>query len=216
MKIYYHLYEKQTGLQKEKAGHQAGYALLSYALRKEYGIEKLPVIEKGRYGKPYFSEYPQIHFNISHCDGMAACVLAERETGIDVEGKRRVRQAILKKALTESERQELLTYWREEPEMGFLHYWTLKESFIKAIGKGLSYPLCEIEFKLEHREEKLIQISSNQKGWKFFQTIIKGNYLLAVCCDEAESAAGEQSLYEVTCEEMPVKCSNFFNTENTD
>lgn len=148
MYLYYCFYQNCRGEQKERVGHRAAYALLSYGLKKEYGIFALPDIKKGRYGKPYFAKYPQIFFNISHCDGMAACVIAKQEIGIDVERKRRVTQAVVKKSLTQKEREQLQQYKKEEFEMGFLRYWTLKESFIKAIGRGLSFPLCEIEFQL--------------------------------------------------------------------
>jgi len=216
LNIYYSLYDKQTASQKEKVGHQVGYALLSYVLFREYGIEKLPVMEKGRYGKPYFPKYPQIHFNISHCDGMAACVLTEQEAGIDVEGRRKISQALIRKALTENERKELLTYWEEELEIGFLHYWTLKESFIKAIGKGLSYPLNKAEFSLRERKKTLVSVSSNQKEWRFFQTFIKDNYLLSVCFHKTEPIPELWHPQEMICEELMRNCSNFFNTENTD
>lgn len=146
MNIYYYLYKNNTGKQKEKAGHQAAYVLLSYILEKEYGIFKFPKIEKSPYGKPYFPDYPQIHFNISHCDNMAVCVTAGYEVGIDIERKRQVKQILVKKVLTQKEQIDLQKRKEEEFEMAFLQYWTLKESFIKAIGRGLSFPLCDIEF----------------------------------------------------------------------
>lgn len=220
MKIYYSLIEEDTGKQKNIAGHQAGYALLSYALQKEYGMEELPAMEKGQYGKPYFPKYPQIHFNISHCVGMASCVLAEREVGIDVEGRRRISQSLVNKVLTEDERKELLkegdNNFKEDFEMRFLRYWTLKESFIKAIGKGLSYPLCEVEFRLERKEENQIQVFSNQKDWQFIQTVLKDKYLLSVCFDKEEPIEKVWDIQEISYLQLHTKCSNFFNTENTD
>lgn len=220
MKIYYSLTEEDTGKRKNKVGHQVGYALLSYALQKEYGIDKLPTMEKGKYGKPYFPKHPQIHFNISHCIGMTACILSEWEVGIDVEGRRRVSQSLINKVLAENERKELLgdddKDFKEDFEMRFLRYWTLKESFIKAIGKGLSYPLCEVEFRLERREDNQIQVFSNQNDWHFFQTVLKDNYLLSVCFDKEEPVENVWDLQEVSYLQLSAMCSNFFNTENTD
>lgn len=209
MGVYYCFYnriENKIKEQKEKAGHKAGYALLSYALEKEYKIYKLPKIEKGRYGKPFFPDYPQIQFNISHCDSMAVCVLARQEVGIDVEEKRKVSQALVKKALTEQERDTLQQKPVEYFEMGFLQYWTLKESFIKAIGRGLSFPLKDVEFyfhpnqrfpnllslstlqkqSLSNLFTSLSPISSNQKDWQFFQIVLEENYLLSVCFRKEE------------------------------
>lgn len=207
MNIYYSLYSNNR--KDQKAGHRTGYALLSYALEKEYRMDRLPKIERGRYGKPFFSDYPQIHFNISHCNGMAVCALARQEVGIDVEKRRQVSLALVKKALTEQEREELQNYSEKDFEMGFLQYWTLKESFIKAIGKGLSFPLNKIEFYLEKTQifQNLtpllevqdinlfdwIPIASNQKDWQFFQFFLKKDYLLSLCFYR------EEAIYKEKC-----------------
>ncbi len=207
MKIYYCFgCSDKAG---QKTGHAAGYALLSYALKKEYQIDTLPKIEKGRYGKPFFPAYPQIHFNISHCNGMAACILAEKEVGIDTEKKRQVNFSLIKKALTEQERKTLQNISKEQFEMSFLQYWTLKESFIKAIGRGLSFPLEEIEFYLTKsqtvqtlyplfKEQAPIflistPILSNQSDWQFVQFYLKDDYFLSVCFHKEEPLCQEQN-----------------------
>ena len=43
-------------------------------------------LEKGPYGKPYLTGYPEIHFNISHSGGWAVCALASMPCGVDGEG----------------------------------------------------------------------------------------------------------------------------------
>ncbi len=225
MDVYYCFYDKKKE-QKEKIAHQIGYGLLFYGLKKRYGIEQVPKIEKGKYGKPYLYDYPQIYFNISHCNGAAVCIIAEYEIGIDIEGKRRVTQALVQKALTEREKKDFSCYQAEDVEMGFLQYWTLKESFIKAIGRGLSFPLCEVEFYLK-QDQRFLQflqlskeqkpfyfqkqihlIASNQKKWQFLQTVLGEHYLLSICFPNQEG------IY-TTCKLQEVKSSNFFNRENT-
>ena len=62
-----------------------GRKLLLRGLKLEYGIEELPEISFEKYGKPYFLNYPKIHFNISHCDKAVTCILSKRPVGIDVE-----------------------------------------------------------------------------------------------------------------------------------
>lgn len=36
-------------------------------------------------GKPWFPQYPQIHFNLSHTAGAAVCALHDQAVGVDVE-----------------------------------------------------------------------------------------------------------------------------------
>ena len=47
MDVYYCFYDKKKE-QKEKIAHQIGYGLLFYGLKKRYGIEQVPKIEKGK------------------------------------------------------------------------------------------------------------------------------------------------------------------------
>jgi len=177
-----------------KLGHTMAYALLSYALNETYGINCLPKIQRYAYGKPYFPALSQICFNLTHCNGMVACILSRWEAGIDAEQRRPVKEALIQKVLTNSEREQLLKNWKQDLERGFLRYWTLKESFIKAIGTGLSYPLCEVEFCMEEKEDGAVQISSNQKDWCFFQTIIEEKFILSACFKQEE---GEWNIKKV-------------------
>ena len=55
-----------------------GMYLLSQALSSRFGLsislDALPdALEQNAYGKPRLKHYPNIHFNISHCDGLVAC-----------------------------------------------------------------------------------------------------------------------------------------------
>ena len=62
-----------------------------------------------------------------------------------------------------------------ERDMLFFTLWTLKEAYIKAIGKGLSYPVNEAEFFIEDGK-----ITSNIKGYEFRRYIIEdGKFVMA-------------------------------------
>lgn len=70
----------------------------------------------GRNGKPYLAR-GGLHFNVSHCDGMALFGFAPSEIGVDIEALRA----------------------GECP--AFLRRWTRYEALAKAIGEGVSLPL---------------------------------------------------------------------------
>lgn len=59
--------------------------LLRHALRQEYGMTRLPKIETGKKGKPFFPDHPALHFNLSHCKYAVACALDGAPVGVDAE-----------------------------------------------------------------------------------------------------------------------------------
>ena len=87
--MYLPISEKNDGNrtgQKHRTEHEAGTELLAVGLRELYGMElNRDRLSYGQHGKPYLRNHPEIHFNISHCEGLAVCVFSDTETGVDVE-----------------------------------------------------------------------------------------------------------------------------------
>ena len=113
--------------------HNKAYLLLDKILR-DIGISKYE-IKKTNLGKPYIEGLP-IHFSISHTDGLACCVLADTECGIDCEI---ITQRDKIKEMTnryfvgdEIATMERCNYSYEE----FLKIWTCKEAIGKKLGCG--------------------------------------------------------------------------------
>ena len=53
---------------------------------QEYGLREAEVrIALGENEKPYFPDYPDIHFNVSHSEKMVLAVFADTEVGCDIE-----------------------------------------------------------------------------------------------------------------------------------
>ena len=51
-----------------------------------FGLREANVrIAEGTYGKPYFPDYPDIHFSVSHSEKMVLAVFADTEVGCDIE-----------------------------------------------------------------------------------------------------------------------------------
>ncbi|TCK33790.1 4'-phosphopantetheinyl transferase [Paraburkholderia sp. BL8N3] len=109
------------------------------------------------YGRPFLVAYPELSFNISHTDGLIALAVAQTgEIGMDVERLQtgRATSALADYSFAASERAALNAIAAEEFDEAFLTYWTLKESYIKALGTGLSTPLDSFSFSVE--DEKSI------------------------------------------------------------
>lgn len=118
------------------------YLMLQYALRECYGITVFRM-KTGKYGKPYLSEYPHIHFNISHCKEGCAVAVADRPIGVDIQEIRPFSWSVAKYVCSHSELEQLEKC--VDRESCFTKMWTIKESYIKMIGQGLSYGLDRID-----------------------------------------------------------------------
>lgn len=172
---------EKTEQSRHLVEHEAGQYLLRYAIKEEYGIPVLPAIEKGTYGKPYFPSASNIHFNISHAGYMVVCAVAQAEVGVDIEAVRKIREGMVERVLTKTERGWLEK--REDKESSFIRLWNLKESYVKMTGEGLSKDFREIEFFLP--DEDFDEILCNQKGYSFFQKQVKEHMYLALCIKQA-------------------------------
>lgn len=121
--------------------------LLMYGL-KQQGVDLCDIrYGYGINGKPYISGEDNIHFNISHSGEVAVCVLSSKEIGCDIEksvdnGSKFSRLKIAERFFAAEECEMIAAMQSEElkREM-FFRLWTLKESFIKATGAGMSIPL---------------------------------------------------------------------------
>lgn len=109
----------------------------------------------GAHGKPEVicpPGLPRLRLNLSHTRGMAvAAVTVDNDVGIDVEWLERTVDADLmaERVFAPKERLVLAAVPTAAKAEVFLTFWTLKEAYVKAIGKGLSQPLAAFSFDLE-------------------------------------------------------------------
>lgn len=162
----------------KKELHSHAHKLLRECLRP-FGVrydENTPVI-KGKMGKPSLAEHPDIHYNLSHAAGIAACIVSDRECGIDCEGIREYRPNVMRRAFSEAERRGVEEAPEDKRDELFFRIWTLKEAYVKALGIGISYPLDTAEFGFEGG-----RITTNVKDCRFRQySVGGGRYVVSVC-----------------------------------
>lgn len=91
---------------------------------------------KNEYGKLYSKSCPELHFNLSHSGDYAVCVLSDSEIGADVEIIKNGDFQLARLFFTDKENEFLEK--SEEFDRDFFRIWTLKESWLKRIGIGLS------------------------------------------------------------------------------
>ena len=62
--------------ENERRASAASYLLLCRCLQQKYGIDELPIMEYGQYGKPRIVEHENVHFNLSHCRCAVICAVS--------------------------------------------------------------------------------------------------------------------------------------------
>lgn len=131
------------------------------------------------YGRPEIDSPkfdPPIRFNVSNTEGLIACVVTlDREVGIDVENRNRPGQTveIADQFFSPTEVAELRRLSPEKQRERFFECWTLKESYIKARGMGLSLPLDQFTFHLNPADPVRIsfdpRLEDDPESWQFVQ-----------------------------------------------
>lgn len=134
--------------EKRKIQHENGINLLYKGIKEIY-TEAEPEnwhIEKTAEGKPFFKEKPEIKFNISHSGEHCAIMISDSVCGADIEEIRPFPQRVIKRICTYEEQKYLSLLPEKKQETAKWMLWTLKESYVKAVGKGLSYGMKNISF----------------------------------------------------------------------
>ena len=117
----------------------SAYMLLCKALNDVYGITEKPVFEYSEHGKPLIVGHPEINFNLSHCRSVAACVVSSRPVGIDVEEVREYKDSLARYVLNDDEYAAVMS--SSSPASEFIRLWTMKESYLKLTGEGITRDL---------------------------------------------------------------------------
>jgi 4'-phosphopantetheinyl transferase len=166
-------------------------ARLRQLLAQRLGVRAQAVeFEYGAYGKPVLSRrfaHSDLHFNVSHCDDVAAYAFScGHAIGIDVEAVREISDADNIAARYFS-RLENATYRSLEPRdrpLGFFNCWTRKEAVVKAFGDGLSLPLDRFDVTLTPGEPaKVLRVEDrlgDASGWWLDSLSPTAGYVAAI------------------------------------
>ncbi|WP_162160552.1 4'-phosphopantetheinyl transferase family protein [Paenibacillus gorillae] len=159
-----------------------GELLARYALCENTGRgnSELKFIQN-RFGKPMLErerDEREIYFNLSHSGQWVVCAVDYTPVGIDVEEMKPISFEIAKRFFSKDEYEALL----REPEISRQQYfyalWTMKESFIKADGRGLSLPLDQFTIDVAQGRVQYQQEWQNSRLW---YSQLDEEHMLAVC-----------------------------------
>ncbi len=105
------------------------------------GADKPFTYSLGENGKPYLDDGRC--FSLSHSGSYAVCAVADNDVGVDIELPREGSMRLARRFFTKNEYARIAA--SNKSDELFCKLWTIKESFIKATGKGLSTPLSSFE-----------------------------------------------------------------------
>jgi 4'-phosphopantetheinyl transferase len=153
--------------------------------------------ETNAYGKPSVAHSTvlakTLSFNVSHTQGLVLVgVTHSAPLGVDVENTQR--GAALDAAQAFFAPSEVTDLAQLPPHLQgerFFQYWTLKESYIKARGLGLSIGLDQFCFDLSQPDGVRLWIDPHQNDtpahWRFWQLRLSNHYWVAVCAGSQSS-----------------------------
>jgi 4'-phosphopantetheinyl transferase len=149
--------------------------------------------EHNEYGRPAIAKrhaLTALRFNVSHARGLIALAVGHgRELGVDVENlaERQAPIGVAERFFAAAEVAALRGVPEDRQHARFFEYWTLKESYIKARGMGLSLPLEQFAFHLPPAGPVQLQVApalgDDGARWRFWQCQLAPDYLLALCAD---------------------------------
>ena len=136
------------------------------------------------YGKPFLEGYPDFHYNISHSGDWVVCAISEKEIGIVIEKIKSVDFDIAKRFFSDVEYKLLMSQPEDLKTNYFYDIWTLKESYIKYKGKGLSIPLNS--FSIISKDTTNI-LSENIQSVYFLRVLLDQKYKFCAECNIPDS-----------------------------
>jgi 4'-phosphopantetheinyl transferase len=154
------------------------------------------VAEHGRPEIAGPSSASSLRFNLSHTRGLVACGVS-RGCDIGVDAERIDREVALlgvaKHVFSEREVAGLESLAGAEQRLRFFELWTLKEAYVKAIGKGLAAPLKSISFAPEQLDPVPVHFDSaasdDPAAWCFRRYATGPSHRLAVAVRAGPLAA---------------------------
>lgn len=159
----------------------AGELLARYSVKQYLGNADQEIeLVFGEKGKPHIANLSHVHFNISHSGNYVVCAVSSKELGVDVERIRKVNLRIAERFFSQPEIDDLMALDEDKRMQYFISLWTIKESYLKAIGRGLTQHLNSFTIRNNGHSYQLTgNLEAETFGIETFQ--ISADYAMAIC-----------------------------------
>lgn len=165
--------------------HECATALLNHVFT-QLGFSAPVSYERNEHGKPYLlPPNEKIYVNWSHSGDYILCALSDSEIGVDLERMKQIPEERLVRRVIRGEER---AYYEGVPEEAriklFYEYWTLKESFLKAIGTGFYTSLDAFRIIMDGTYPIIRQEVDDRKWQCRLLDFAEEDYAAAICCEE--------------------------------
>lgn len=151
--------------------------LINYILVVRYGINVNEVqIKKNSNGKKFIIGHPFIKFNISHSGHWVVIALSNEDIGIDIQKVESICIDSINNYLGEQEYYKSIKTHRKENF--FYQNWVIRESFLKALGRGFTIPFSLNDIKINRESQ---QVSNIEDIYHYSLMDFEKDYMLCVC-----------------------------------
>ncbi|MEI7662024.1 MAG: 4'-phosphopantetheinyl transferase superfamily protein [Bacteroidota bacterium] len=144
------------------------------------------LIDHDENGKPFYNASSGIHFNISHSGDWSVCAVSELPVGIDIEMVQPIDLSIARDCLTENEFETMTDFTVRKEQLDYFYtIWTIKESYLKAVGSGFSKAPYSFGTELNNHQIRLN--GDVERGYCFRQyNFDNDGYRLCACSLETQ------------------------------
>jgi 4'-phosphopantetheinyl transferase len=161
-----------------------------------------------QYGRPEVAndlpDARRIRFNISHTNSLIAiAVTLDRAVGVDTENvvAHPAPVEIADRFFASGEVAALRALPQQQQQHRFFEHWTLKESYIKARGMGLSLPLDKFGFQLSEsgRIELSVapELADDPSRWRFWHFQPTLEYMVALCAERSDAEPPQVTISKI-------------------
>ncbi len=176
-----HIYAMQI-----QNGDQHGMAelLLNRSLERCTDVQTPAQYHRNEHGKPYLTDTPETYVNWSHSGDYVICAISDREVGIDLQRMdREPKENLIRKALTPEECENLKKAAPEDRKKRFYEYWSVKESFLKALGTGFYTSLARFQVNFEKGNPVIEQQINDHLYICRLLAFCESDYVAAICVE---------------------------------
>ncbi|MCG7378207.1 4'-phosphopantetheinyl transferase superfamily protein [Paenibacillus sp. ACRSA] len=157
-----------------------GEALARVTLADQIGGQVRDIsFSQNEYGKPFLRDHADLPFNLSHSGDWVVMISGGHDlVGIDVEQIKPIDLQIADRFFAPQENRYLISQPADVQLETFYRLWTLKESYIKAVGKGLSIPLDSFAILPNDQGDWHCE---QDEAYRFHSERLDDGHMLAAC-----------------------------------